>query len=124
MAKLVISKDSGAADLAPIALAINAAVGLPVTLRSSRVRGVRVEKGKMIDDSYSGPILEEVLIKGAPVRTVPQEGAYKGIPVSVAPIMVEGEVVAALGVVDVIGTIDLSEVFGAYPEVVKQVTER
>ena len=51
----------------------------------------------------------------------PERGAYKGIPVSVAPIMAEGKAIAALGVVDVFGTIDIPEVFGAYTDVLKQV---
>lgn len=121
MARLVISEDARSEDLAPLALAINEIVRLPVTLRSSNFPGVRVEKGKVLDKSYSGPILEEVIRKGLPIRTVPEKGAYKGIPVSVAPIIVDGKAVAAVGVVDVVGTIDIPEVFGAYEDVLKQV---
>ena len=62
--------------------------------------------------------------EGKSIRTTPESGAYKGIPVSVAPIVVEGQAVAAVGVVDVIGTIDIPEVFGAYGEVIKQVQEQ
>ena len=90
-------------------------------MRSRSFPGVRVEKGKILDDSYSGPVLEEVIRTGKGIRTTPQSGAYQGIPVSVAPIMVEGQAVAAVGVVDVIGTIDIPEVFGAYGDVLKQV---
>jgi hypothetical protein len=39
--------------------------------------------------------------------------ALKGVPVSVAPIIAADKVIAALGVVDVVGTIDLPDVFGA-----------
>jgi len=35
--------------------------------------------------------------------------------------VVEGRTVAAIGIVDVIGTIDIPEVFGAYADVVAQV---
>jgi hypothetical protein len=121
MARLVISEDARSEDLAPLALAINEIVRLPVTMRSSNFPGVRVEKGKVLDKSYSGPILEEVISKGLPIRTVPEKGAYKGIPVSVAPIIVDGKAVAAVGVVDIVGTIDIPEVFGAYEDVLKQV---
>ncbi len=124
MARLVISEDAGSFDLAPLALAINEIVKLPVTLRSANVPGVRVEKGKILDNSYSGPILEDVLKTGKPIRTIPDSGAYKGIPVSVAPIVVEGKTIAALGVVDIIGTVDIPEIFGAYTNVVKQVSEK
>jgi len=40
----------------------------------------------------------------------------------VAPIVVEGTIAVAIGVVDVIGTIDIPEVFGAYTDVVRQIT--
>ncbi len=122
MSRLVISDDARSLDLAALALAINEIVQLPVTMRSARFPGVRVEKGKVLDNEYSGPVLEEVIRTGKSIRTTPKEGAYRGIPVSVAPILVEGRAVAALGVVDVIGTIDIPEVFGAYGDVLKQVS--
>ena len=124
MSRIVLSEGAGADDLAPLALAINEIVRLPVTMRSQKSTGVRVEKGRVIDRSYSGPVLEAVISEGKSIRTTPESGAYKGIPVSVAPIVVEGQAVAAVGVVDVIGTIDIPEVFGAYGEVIKQVQEQ
>jgi hypothetical protein len=124
MAQLVISEDARSVDLAPLALAINEIIRLPITLRSMRFPGVRVEQGRVLDENYSGPILEEVLKIGRPVRTVPKSGAYRGVPVSVAPIIAEGKILAAIGIVDVVGTIDLPEVFGAYADVVKQVSEK
>lgn len=124
MAELVISESSKSGDLAPLALAINDILQLPVTLRSVKVPGIRVEGGKVLDDKYTGPILEEVLTTGKSLRTVPSSGSYKNVPVSVAPIKnKEGLVVAAIGVVDVIGTIDIPAVFGAYSDVVRQVSE-
>jgi hypothetical protein len=124
MARLVVSEDAGSFDLAPLALAINEVIKLPVTLRSANVPGVRVEKGAVLDESYSGPVLEDVLKTGRPIRTVPESGAYKGIPVSVAPIMADGRAIAAVGIVDIIGTIDIPEIFGAYVDVIKQVSEK
>ncbi len=125
MAELVISENSGSSDLAPLALAVNQILGLPVTLRSAETAGVRVEEGKVLDQEYSGPILEEVMASGKPIRTVPKSGVYKGIPVSVAPIKDRnGKVIAAMGVVDVVGTIDIPAVFGAYTEVVKEVSQK
>jgi hypothetical protein len=124
MSKLVISENARSEDLAPLALAINEIVRLPITLRSANFPGIRVEKGKIVDTSYSGPILEEVLKTGRSIRTIPEGGAFKGVPVSVAPLVVSGKTVAAIGVVDVVGTIDLPEVFGAYADVVRQVSEK
>ena len=124
MARLVISEDARSEDLAPLALAVNEIVRLPITLRSAKFPGVRVEKSKVLDESYSGPILEEVLRTGKSVCTIPESGVYNGVPVSVSPIVVDGKIVAAIGVVDVIGTIDLPEVFGAYADIVRQVSEK
>ncbi len=125
MAELVISEKSGSSDLAPLALAVNQILGLPVTLRSAETAGVRVEEGKVLDQEYSGPVLEEVMASGKPIRTVPKSGVYKGIPVSVAPIKDRnGKVIAAMGIVDVVGTIDIPAVFGAYTEVVKEVSQK
>jgi hypothetical protein len=122
MSRLVISEDARSEDLAELALAFNEIVRLPVTMRSARFPGVRVEKGQVLDKEYSGPVLEEVIRTGKSIRTTPERGAYRGVPVSVAPILVEGRAVAAIGVVDVIGTIDIPEVFGAYGDVLKQVS--
>ena len=122
MSRLVISEDAKSEDLAALALAFNEIVRLPVTMRSARCPGVRVEKGKVLDENYSGPVLEEAIRTGKSIRTTPGRGAYQGVPVSVAPILVEGRAVAAIGVVDVIGTIDIPEVFGAYGDVLKQVS--
>ncbi|MFB3763928.1 MAG: DUF2111 domain-containing protein [Methanotrichaceae archaeon] len=124
MLRLMISEDARSEDMAPLALAINEVIKLPVTLRSAKYSGVRVERGKVLDENYSGPILEDVLKTGKPIRTIPGSGAYKGVPVSVAPIIAEGKPVAAIGVVDIIGTVDIPEVFGAYADVMRQVSEK
>jgi hypothetical protein len=124
MSRLVISEDARSGDLAVLALAINEVVQLPVTMRSSNYPGVRVEKSKVVDENYSGPVLEEVIRTGKSIRTTPDSGVYKGVPVSVAPIIVDGRIVAALGVVDLVSTIDIPEVFGAYADVVRQVERR
>ncbi len=122
MIRLVISEDARSGDLAPLALAINEILRLPVTMRSKNFPGVRVEQGKVLNDNYTGPVLEEVLRTGAAIQTVPSTGTYQGVPVSVAPIFAEGATIAAIGIVDVVGTIDLPEVFGAYAGVLKQVS--
>ncbi|MDD1748262.1 MAG: DUF2111 domain-containing protein, partial [Methanothrix sp.] len=111
MSRLVISEDARSEDLAALALAFNEIVRLPITMRSARFPGVRVEKGMILDKNYSGPVLEDAIRTGKSIRTTPEKGAYQGVPVSVAPIIVEGRAVAAVGVVDVIGTIDIPEVF-------------
>ncbi|MCZ7382394.1 MAG: DUF2111 domain-containing protein [Candidatus Methanoperedens sp.] len=122
--KIEISADSGPEDIAPFALAIHELLGLPVTMRSLNKKGVRIEKGKILDNNYSGPVLEAVLKENKTIRIIPTSGKYAGIPVIVVPIRnKEGYGIAAIGVVDLVGTVDLGYIFGDYPEVVKQVQE-
>lgn len=101
MSNVRIARDSSAEELTPLALAIHSICGLPITMRSRCCLGVRVEGGKVIDDHYTGPVLEEVLQKGTIVRKAPDEGVYKGIPVIVVPLKEGEETIAALGVVDI-----------------------
>lgn len=119
-----ITADSSAQDLAPFAMAVHELLGLPVTIRSLNKNGLRVEKGKILDNNYTGPVLENVLKENKMLRTIPTSGKYTGIPVIVVPIRnKEGYGIAAIGVVDVVGTVDLGFIFGDYPEVVRQVQE-
>lgn len=119
-----ITADSSAEVLAPFAMAIHELLGLPVTMRSLNKNGLRIEKGKILDNNYTGPILETVLKENKSLRIIPTTGKYSGIPVIVVPIRnKEGYGIAAIGVVDVVGTVDLGFIFGDYPEVVKQVQE-
>ncbi|MCZ7393911.1 MAG: DUF2111 domain-containing protein [Candidatus Methanoperedens sp.] len=122
--KIQISADSGAEEIAPFAMAVHELLGLPVTMRSLNKKGVRIEKGKILDNNYTGPVLEQVLKENKTIRLIPTSGKYTGIPVIVVPIRNgEGYGIAAIGVVDVVGTVDLGLVFGDFPDVVKQVHE-
>jgi len=122
--RIQISADSGADEIAPFAMAVHELLGLPVTMRSLNKKGVRIEKGKILDNNYTGPVLEQVLRENKVIRIIPTTGKYTGIPVIVVPIRnKEGYGIAAIGVVDVVGTVDLGIIFGDYPEVVKQVQE-
>ena len=119
---IVINEDSSAEELAPIAKAVNDLLVIPVTARSKNKKGVRVERGEVIDFEYTGPVLERVLKENRVIRTIPTTGKYAGIPVVVAPIRNrKGEVIAALGVVDVVGTVDLGAAFAEYPRVLQKI---
>lgn len=97
-----INRSSTGEEIEPMALAIHNLVnGLPLTMRTLENPGVHIEEGKIIDYKYTGPILEEVLESGEMIQEVPQSGAYKGTPVVVVPIMEEGTIIAAIGVVDI-----------------------
>lgn len=119
---IVINEDSTAEELAPIAKAVNDLLVIPVTMRSKNKKGVRVEKGEVIDFEYTGPVLERVLDENRVIRTTPLTGRYARIPVIVAPIRNrKEEVIAALGVVDMVGTVDLGAVFADFPRVLEQI---
>ncbi len=120
--EILISADSTAEDLAPIAMAVNDLLVIPVTMRSKNKKGVRVEKGEVIDFDYTGPVLERVLEENRVIRTTPLTGRYARIPVIVVPVRNrKGEVVVALGIVDVVGTVDLGAVFADFPRVLEQI---
>ncbi len=125
MSELRISENSSSEDILPLAKMVHELISLPVTMRSRNKKGVRLEKGKVVDMDYTGPVLEEALIRNCVIHTIPDSGAYKGIPVVVSPIRDnKGNPILAVGIVDVVGTIDLASVFSNYPEIVRQVEEK
>jgi len=122
MKDITISADSIGSDLEPIVKAIHELTGLPTTARSLNKIGIRMEKGILQDAEYTGPVLEEVLRTNKTTRRVPNEGVYKGIPVVVSPIRNEdGEVICTIGVVDIVGAIDISCTFSEYPGIIAEV---
>ena len=125
MSELRISENSSSEEILPFAKMAHELFSLPVTMRSKNKKGVRLEKGKVVDMDYTGPVLEDALARNCVIHTIPENGAYKGIPVVVAPIQdSEKAAIAAIGIVDVICTIDLGAVFGSYPQIVKQVEDQ
>jgi hypothetical protein len=99
-------------------------MGLPTTIRSLKRKGLRLERGKILDRDYTGPVLEEVLKTNKIAHEVPAEGEYRGKHVVVAPIRSrDGKVVAALGIVDLMATIDLPSVFQEYTSVLEEVED-
>src|SRR5208283_381545 len=102
MHRYTFCETAEAADLEPIVLAIHEIIHrLPVTAKSLRRPGIRIEYGRVIDRNYSGPVLEQAIATNTVIKTTPETGAYKGVPVTVAPIRDhEGSVIGAIGVVD------------------------
>ena len=89
-------------ELISLAFTIHDLLGrLPVAARSKDNLGIRIENGAVIDNTYTGEVLEEAMELGTTIRRVATSGPYKGIKVIVAPLEVDGEVVAAVGVVDI-----------------------
>lgn len=96
-----INHSSTGKEIEPIALAIHELVNkLPITMRTKNSKGVRIEKGEVLDYDYTGPILEKVLKEGKKCNTTPEDGPYKGTPVLVVPLIENGKVICAIGVVD------------------------
>lgn len=121
---LQICEDSTADDLQPIAEAIHALIGIPVTIRSLNNRGIRMERGEIVDRDYTGPVLEDVLRTNKIIHVVPTEGPYKGKAVVVAPIRTSaGSVIGAVGVVDLVAALDILSMFKEYPGIVDEVEE-
>jgi len=97
-----INDSSTSEDIIPLALAIHDLVNrLPLTMRTRKSLGVRLEDGEILDFNYTGPILEKVLKTGKKSHETPQNGPYKDTPVVVVPILEEDKVIAAIGLVDI-----------------------
>jgi hypothetical protein len=123
MDRIIITADATADDLAPVALCIHQLfAGLPVTMRSRNRPGVQVEGGKVKSKSYTGPLLEQSLVEGRVIRGPPGSGVYKGIPVVIAPVLVDGKAIAAIGVVDTSGSLDIKAFMDQYAAIEKQVS--
>jgi len=123
MARYVIAEDGTAQDLVPVLLCMHEIVHrLPVTGRSRGSPGARVEDGRVVDATYTGPVLEQAMAENRLIRTTPKTGVYRGVPVIVAPIRDEkGAAIAALGVVDVTGLFDLATLMEHQSAILKQV---
>jgi hypothetical protein len=122
---MCLSEDSTADDLAEVALCIHRLFGrLPVTARSKNKPGVRIEDDKVLSKNYSGPMLERAIAENAVIQGRATAGIYKGIPVVVSPIYANGKAVAAIGVVDVTGSLDLKALMDQYSSLQKQVGDR
>ncbi len=100
--KDIITTKSTGSELLSLAFAIHDLVGgLPVCAKSKDNLGLRIENGVVIDNAYTGQVLEEVINVGTTIRRIATTGPYKGIRVIVTPIELDNRVIAAIGVVDV-----------------------
>jgi hypothetical protein len=117
-----LSADCTSRDLVPIALAVHAVLsGLPVTIRSRNNLGVQVEEGEVKSRSYTGPILERVLVENNVIKTRPEVGDYANVPVIVAPIRdSSGSAIAAVGVVDITGIFDIADFMSQQSQIINQ----
>lgn len=123
MDHFTLAPNSNAHDLEPIAMALHELVNkLPITARSRDSPGIRIEEGRVIDWEYSGPALEEAIKENRVIKATPAFGAYKGVPVIVAPIRAsDGTAIASLGIVDITGIFDLATLMENQSAIIKQV---
>lgn len=123
MHRYVLSCSAGSGDLEPFVLALHELVHrLPVTAKSADRDGIRVEDGRVVDRAYNGPILLEAIAKNEVIRTTPKDGAYKGVPVTVAPVRdCDGKAIGAIGIVDITGIFDLATLMEHQSAILKQV---
>ncbi len=118
-----ISVAADARALRPIMMALHELLNrLPVTARSRERPGLRIEGGRVVDDAYSGPVLDEVLAANETRRVRPESGMYRGTPVVVVPVRDStGAAIAAIGVVDITGIFDLASLMEQQSDLVRQV---
>ncbi|MDI9633517.1 MAG: DUF2111 domain-containing protein [Methanolinea sp.] len=123
MNRYVISAESGPEDLEPVGLALHEILHrLPITARSASRPGIRIENGTVVDRNYTGPVLEDVIRENRLIKTTPKTGAYRGVPVIVAPVRdSSGGVLGAIGVVDITGIFDLATLMEHQSEILRQV---
>lgn len=99
--KGILTQRSTGSELLALAFAIHDLVGgLPVCAKSRDNLGIRIESGAVIDNAYTGAVLEEAIISGTTIRKIATSGPYKGIKVIVTPIELDNRIIAAIGVVD------------------------
>ena len=102
--KSLVSPMSTASEIISLAFAVHDLIGgYPVCAKSRDNLGIRIENGVVIDNAYTGDVLEEAIEKGTTIKKIALSGPYKGIKVIVTPIEMNGKTVAAIGVVDIRG---------------------
>ncbi|MFA5254886.1 MAG: DUF2111 domain-containing protein [Methanoregula sp.] len=123
MHRYTFCETAEAGDLEPVVLAIHEIIHrLPVTAKSLCKPGIRIEDGRVIDRNYTGPVLEQAIATNSVIKITPKDGAYKGVPVTVAPIRDnDGRAIGAVGVVDVTGIFDLATLMEHQSAIIRQV---
>jgi len=123
MHRYTMSCSATAVDLEPIVLAVHDLIHrLPVTAKSRDQYGIRVENGMVVDRHYNGPVLLDAIRTNSIIRTTPKTGAYKGVPVTVAPIRdSDGTAIGAIGIVDITGIFDLATLMEHQSAIIQQV---
>ncbi|MBP2145472.1 hypothetical protein J2129_000926 [Methanofollis sp. W23] len=123
MDQYIISASSTSDDFLPVVMALHRLLGgLPVTARSREAPGLRVENDAVVDDRYTGPVLEAAIKGNEHKKIVPGSGPYQGVPVVVTPLRDRaGTAIGAIGVVDITGVFDLATLMEHHTAILQQV---
>lgn len=98
----ILSSSSSTNELISLAFAIHELMSrMPVCAKSKNNLGIRIEDGMVIDNAYTGDVLETAIRTGKTQRVIARSGPYKGIHVIVTPIDLDGTIIASIGVVDI-----------------------
>lgn len=117
-----LSANSTSRDLLPIAMVVHEILNrLLVTMLNKNYPGIKIENGEIKSESYTEPVLEVVLNENHLIKTKPESGEYKNIPVIVASIRyITGSPIAALSVVDITSIFDLADLMGHQNQIIDQ----
>lgn len=121
MSGVEISSHTPGDLLAQLALSIHRVTGgLPIALKSRHQPGVFVDRDGAAELGYESEALDSVFVAGETKKVRVDGGRYAGVPMIVSPIEDrDGYAVAALGVVDALGTLSLQE-FAEISERIRQ----
>jgi hypothetical protein len=111
MSIIEISNDTPAEMLTRLAWSIHRATGgLPVALKSRNRPGVFVDRDGSVHTDYESEALDRVFSDIDRKKVRVDRGKYAGMPMMISPIEdKEGDPIAAIGVVDDLGTLSLQE---------------
>ena len=111
MSAIEISNDTPADMLRQLAESIHQATGgMPIALKSRNMPGVFVDHDGSVDTGYESEVLDSVFLNGRVRRARVDAGKYAGMPMMISPIEdTDGLTVAALGIVDAMGSLSLQD---------------
>lgn len=111
MSAIVISNDTPANMLRYLARSIHRVTGgMPIALKSRNKPGVLIDHDGSVDTGYESEALDCVFADSDVRRVRVETGKYTGMPMMISPIEdTDGHIVAAIGVIDAMGSLSLQE---------------
>lgn len=112
MMPLIIMPDGSLEGLAPLALSIHHILGqMPIAIKARRNDGILVEDGEVKPAAHECTMLNIVFTGDIHRRVKIDDGRYKGMSMFASAIIgKDGSRVAAIGIIDTSGMLDLKEI--------------